>query len=991
MGFFVFVSVLLLSFAPISSTISPHRRLLHQPFFPLSTQPPAEPPDLPPPQPKFPVSTNAPPFFPFFPSPPPPPTSSSVPTFPANISSLILPKTEQKKSGGFPKLLFAIVLPILLLVLIAAFATYFYHRRRRKFVKRSSKADSHRLFPSNVVSSDGQKVGVSGTSSEFLYLGTLVNSRRVDSENDSVPAASSSPYRKLGSPELLPLPPLPRQFRRNQGNASGSDDEEEEEQFYSPRASLADKESFGMSSSRRVFPVVEAEKLGTRTTNSSTPSYPTSNSASPNPSLPSKTLSPRVRFGAEVPKLESPGSSSRTHSPPSSSPSPPPRFATERHVTDSPRSSSLSSNNPPSPGYGPEKPVVDSPRSSFLSSNNSSPSPRFSSERPVMGSPSTPSLPSSSSSPTVKLSLERPNIKSPDLQFLQVPTRPPPPPPPPPPRPATPSPPKRKPLSPSPPSSPPEKHFFGRIGTTERAACAPNRPPPPPPPPPTGYWENQIRQQSLQHPLTHPPVLITPRDVDFKKQAVASHSQAEVPESLESTERNEDTPRPKLKPLHWDKVRASSDRAMVWDQLKSSSFQLNEEMIETLFVCNTTNAHPKEMPRRAILSSPNQENRVLDPKKSQNIAILLRALNVTKEEVCEALLEGNTDGLGTELLETLLKMAPTKEEELKLKDYNDDSPFKLGPAEKFLKAVLDIPFAFKRVDAMLYIANFDSEVKYLRKSFETLEAACEELRSSRMFLKLLEAVLKTGNRMNVGTNRGDARAFKLDTLLKLVDVKGTDGKTTLLHFVVQEIIRAEGSRMSGPNQSPGKPQSSSIRDEVQFRKLGLQVVSGLSGELSNVKKAAAMDSDVLSSYVSKLAGGIGKISDVLRMNEALGMNESCLMFSRAMNEFLKKAEEEIIRIQAQESVALSLVKEITEYFHGNSAKEEAHPFRIFMVVRDFLSILDQVCKEVGKINERTIVSSARQFPVPVNPTLPVFPRFHVQKPEDWDDEDDASS
>lgn len=33
-------------------------------------------------------------------------------------------------------------------------------------------------------------------------------------------------------------------------------------------------------------------------------------------------------------------------------------------------------------------------------------------------------------------------------------------------------------------------------------------------------------------------------------------------------------PRPKLKPLHWDKVRATSDRAMVWDQLKSSSFQL---------------------------------------------------------------------------------------------------------------------------------------------------------------------------------------------------------------------------------------------------------------------------------------------------------------------------------------------------------------------------------------------------------------------------------
>jgi hypothetical protein len=82
---------------------------------------------------------------------------------------------------------------------------------------------------------------------------------------------------------------------------------------------------------------------------------------------------------------------------------------------------------------------------------------------------------------------------------------------------------------------------------------------------------------------------------------------------------------------------------------------------------------------------------------------------------------GNADMLGTELLESLLKMSPTKEEEQNLKEFTDESPFKLGPAEKFLKAVLHVPHAFKRVEAMLYIANFDSEVEYLKRSFETLE------------------------------------------------------------------------------------------------------------------------------------------------------------------------------------------------------------------------------------------------------------------------------
>lgn len=63
-------------------------------------------------------------------------------------------------------------------------------------------------------------------------------------------------------------------------------------------------------------------------------------------------------------------------------------------------------------------------------------------------------------------------------------------------------------------------------------------------------------------------------------------------------------------------------------------------MIETLFIVNAPNPKPKEATPRSVLPSPNVENRVLDPKKSQNIAILLRALNVTIEEVCEALFEG---------------------------------------------------------------------------------------------------------------------------------------------------------------------------------------------------------------------------------------------------------------------------------------------------------------------------------------------------------------
>lgn len=519
-------------------------------------------------------------------------------------------------------------------------------------------------------------------------------------------------------------------------------------------------------------------------------------------------------------------------------------------------------------------------------------------------------------------------------------------------------------------------------------------PPPPPPPPPPAPMSTSRKIGSLETAKTMV-VSSMPATVMAKQKPSASSPKAilktgitktteEVNKGASSSERNDaddnDGEKPKLKPLHWDKVRASSDRATVWDQLKSSSFQLNEDMMESLFGCNSANSVPKEATRKSVLPPAEHENRVLDPKKSQNIAILLRALNVTRDEVSEALLDGNPESLGAELLETLVKMAPTKEEEIKLREYSGDVS-KLGSAEQFLKTVLDIPFAFKRVEAMLYRANFDTEVKYLRKSFQTLEAASKELKNSRLFLKLLEAVLRTGNRMNVGTNRGDAKAFKLDTLLKLVDIKGTDGKTTLLHFVVQEIIRSEGTSTDSTNEKLQDSTLSKVKED-DFGKQGLQVVTGLSRDLGNVRKAAGMDSDVLSSYVSKLAMGLEKVRLVLQYDKPDMQGK----FFHSMKLFLRGADEEIGRIKSDERKALSLVKEVTEYFHGDTNKEEAHPFRIFVIVRDFLNVLDHVCKEVGKMQDRTMVGAARSFRISATASLPVLNRFNVRQDRSSDEE-----
>ncbi|XP_039832275.1 formin-like protein 4 isoform X2 [Panicum virgatum] len=462
------------------------------------------------------------------------------------------------------------------------------------------------------------------------------------------------------------------------------------------------------------------------------------------------------------------------------------------------------------------------------------------------------------------------------------------------------------------------------------------KPPPPPPGPPAGQLSASrlLKPEQTEGPsvaMPRAPFMSVKRDNDGMP--IRMQDDAAVDEA-----------RPKLKPLHWDKVRACSDRDMVWDRLKSNSFQLDEDMIEVLFTNNAANAPHRDTPKKAGVPQCRSEEKVLDPKKAQNIAILLRALNVTLEEVSDALLDGNAECLGADLLETLIKMAPTKEEELKLRNFTGDLS-KLGSAERFLKA------------------------------------ACDDLKGSRLFLKLLEAVLRTGNRMNVGTIRGQAKAFKLDTLLKLADVKGTDGKTTLLHFVVQEIVRSEDAKSEKAPES----QSRNIVKDEQFRKQGLKVVSGLSTELGNVKKAASMDFDVLHGYVSKLEAGLGSIKSILLLEKLCTQGQN---FFSTMHDFLKEAEMKIEQVRSEENRALGRVKEITEYFHGDAAKEEAHPLRIFMVVRDFLSILDYVCREVSQ-QDRTVVGSARSFRMSAATTAML--NLHSQHGRDSNSDDESSS
>nr|XP_027097322.1 formin-like protein 8 [Coffea arabica] len=513
----------------------------------------------------------------------------------------------------------------------------------------------------------------------------------------------------------------------------------------------------------------------------------------------------------------------------------------------------------------------------------------------------------------------------------------------------------------------------------------PAPPPPPPPPPPT------VAAAALplaagavlkgKGPLQPPPPPIPPRKGPTppppplpKASSLGSVSKPPpiskgfaTDSKMKQPSTGEGDGQVKLKPLHWDKVNRNVDHSMVWDNIEGGSFKVDGDLMEALFgyvATNRKSPRSNESTPKGDKQGPSPQVFILDTRKSQNTAIVLRSLAISRKEIIDALVQG--EDLNLETLEKLTRIAPTKEEESEILAFDGD-PTRLADAESFLYHLLkSVPSAFTRFNAMLFKSNFKSETPHLKESFQTLDLACKELRARGLLLKLLEAILKAGNRMNAGTSRGNAQAFNLTALRKLSDVKSTDGKTTLLHFVVEEVVRAEGKRcvlnrmnrnssQSSSTDSSGRENSQSREErEKEYIMLGLPIVGGLSAEFSNVKKAATIDYDGLVKTSAALAAQIAEIRKHVQECDRDGGG-----FAKEMKTFLHAAEEELRNIREEQSRVMEHVKRTTEYFQAGASKDKGwQPLQIFVIVTDFLGMVDKACVDITKSLQKGKPASA---------------------------------
>ncbi|GER54862.1 formin-like protein [Striga asiatica] len=514
----------------------------------------------------------------------------------------------------------------------------------------------------------------------------------------------------------------------------------------------------------------------------------------------------------------------------------------------------------------------------------------------------------------------------------------------------------------------------GSIQLTKPETAVEKTPPPPPPPPPP-----MPPQTAAPPPL--PPALPNkiPMAPPNKRSSSTGHKNEQV----------------KLKPLHWDKVNPNAvDHSMVWDKIDKGSFKFDGDLMEALFGYVATN---RKSPQRDDRSSPSPSSPaksgpppqifILDNRKSQNTSIVLKSLGVTRKEIIDALINGR--GLNPDTIEKLAKIAPSDEEASQITAFSGD-PTRLADAESFLYHLLkSVPSAFARFNAMLFRSNHESEINSVKESLKSIELACNELRSRGLFLKLLEAVLKAGNRLNAGTSRGNAQAFNLTALRKLSDVKSSDGKTTLLEFVVQEVVRAEGKRCVLNKSRGGSSKTSSQRSdfsgsqspeqskddrEREYMMLGLPVIGGLSAEFSNVKRAAALDYDFLAKSMAALSEKVNSVRELVsRCGDGGG-------FVREMKGFLDTAELEVKVMREEEIRVMEVVRKTTDYYQAGGLEEKGGDgkLQLFVIVRDFLGMVDRVCVEIARnVQRRKLPASyaAGESSSPGSPRVFRFPKL----------------
>ncbi|NXA01291.1 DIAP3 protein, partial [Nesospiza acunhae] len=243
-----------------------------------------------------------------------------------------------------------------------------------------------------------------------------------------------------------------------------------------------------------------------------------------------------------------------------------------------------------------------------------------------------------------------------------------------------------------------------------------------------------------------------------------------------------------MKRLNWSKIRPQEmTESCFWVKAEEDKYE-NAEMLcklELTFCCQKrVKREEEDFEEKKSIKKRIKELKVLDPKIAQNLSIFLGSFRVPYEEIKMMILEVDETQLSESMIQNLIKHLPEQEQLNALSKFKNEYN-NLSEPEQFGVVMSNVKRLRPRLSAILFKLQFEEQVNNIKPDIMAVSAACEEIKKSKSFSKLLELVLLMGNYMNAGSRNAQTFGYNLSSLCKLKDTKSADQKTTLLHFLVE--------------------------------------------------------------------------------------------------------------------------------------------------------------------------------------------------------------
>ncbi|XP_070317896.1 protein diaphanous homolog 2 isoform X2 [Odocoileus virginianus] len=382
------------------------------------------------------------------------------------------------------------------------------------------------------------------------------------------------------------------------------------------------------------------------------------------------------------------------------------------------------------------------------------------------------------------------------------------------------------------------------------------------------------------------------------------------------------TPEVSMKRINWSKIEPKElSENCFWLKVKEEKFE-NPDLFAKLALNFATqmkvqkNAEALEEKKTIPAKKKVKELRILDPKTAQNLSIFLGSYRMPYEEIKNVILEVNESMLSEPLIQNLVKHLPEQKvlnELAELKNEYDD----LCEPEQFGVVMSSVKMLRPRLNSILFKLTFEEHVNNIKPSIIAVTLACEELKKSESFNKLLELILLVGNYMNSGSRNAQSLGFKINFLCKIRDTKSVDQKTTLLHFLAE--ICEEN-----------------YRDILKF-----------TDELEHVESASKVSAQILKSNLAAMEQQIVHLErDIKQFPKTENQHDK---FVEKMTSFTKSARDQYEKLFTMHNNMVKLYENIGEYFIFDSKTVSIEEF--FGDLSNFRTLFLEAVKDNHKRKE----------------------------------------